>query len=83
MYPGILKRWRKEGYYNEERGTIEKGSYVALWDFLKIPFRDNKDLIGMTDVAVEGMEGLQNVFKRVVDLWFNNRLDWCLLCVYG
>lgn len=82
MYPGILKRWRKEGYYNEERGTIEKGSYVALWDFLKIPFRDNKDLLGMTDAEVEGMEGIQNVFKRVIDFWLNIRLNWGLLPDY-
>ena len=82
MYPGILKRWRREGYYNEERGTIEKGSYIALWDFISIPFRENKDLIGMTDAEVEGMEGIQNVFKRTIDFWLNIRLNWNLLPDY-
>ena len=82
MYPGILKRWRREGYYNEERGTIEKGSYVALWDFISIPFREHKDLIGMTDAEVEGMEGIQNVFKRTIDFWLNIRLNWNLLPDY-
>lgn len=82
MYPGILKRWRREGYYNEERGTIEKGSYIALWDFISIPFKEHKDLIGMTDAEVEGMEGIQNVFKRTIDFWLNIRLNWNLLPDY-
>ena len=34
MYPGIMKRWRRRGYYNEFRGSVERGSYVALASLL-------------------------------------------------
>lgn len=79
IYPGLLKRWRKEGSFNEERGTVEKGSYIALMDFLATPWRQYKDKLGMTDAQVEAHEGIQNFIKEVVDFTTNIKLNWHLL----
>lgn len=80
IYPGIMKRYRKHGYYNEERGTIEKGCYNALIDFLAIPIRKYRQ--DMKDNEVTGMEGLQNLFKHVADFCLNVNTHWNLLPDY-
>ena len=80
IYPGIMKRYRKHGYYNEERGTIEKGCYNALIDFLAIPIRKYRQ--DMKDNEVTGMEGLQNLFKHVADFCMNVSIHWNLLPDY-
>ena len=80
IYPGIMKRYRKHGYYNEERGTIEKGCYNALIDFLSIPIRKYRN--EMRDNEVEGMEGIQNLFKNIADFCVNMPIHWNLLPDY-
>ena len=80
IYPGIMKRYRKHGYYNEERGTIEKGCYNALIDFLAIPIRKYRQ--DMKDNEVTGMEGIQNLFKHVADFCLNINTHWNLLPDY-
>lgn len=40
MYPGIMKRIRRKGFYNEHSGTYEIGSYISLYRFLSTPIRD-------------------------------------------
>ena len=42
IYPGMLKRWRVKGMYNEQRGTIEKGSYISLIQFMCYPINKNR-----------------------------------------
>lgn len=80
IYPGIMKRYRRHGYYNEERGTIEKGCYNALIDFLAIPIRKYRQ--DMKDNEVEGMEGIQNLFKHIADFCMNIDIHWNLLPDY-
>ena len=80
IYPGIMKRYRRHGYYNEERGTIEKGCYNALIDFLALPIRKYRQ--DMKDNEVEGMEGIQNLFKHITDFCLNVNTHWALLPDY-
>lgn len=80
IYPGIMKRYRRHGYYNEERGTIEKGCYNALIDFLALPIRKYRQ--DMKDNEVEGMEGIQNLFQHVSDFCLNIKTHWNLLPEY-
>ena len=80
IYPGIMKRYRRHGYYNEERGTIEKGCYNALIDFLALPIRKYRQ--DMKDNEVEGMEGIQNLFKHITDFCLNVKTHWALLPDY-
>ena len=80
IYPGIMKRYRRQGYYNEERGTVEKGCYNALIDFLAIPIRQYRQ--DMKDNEVQGMEGIQNLFKHIADFCINVNTHWNLLPDY-
>lgn len=80
IYPGIMKRYRRQGYYNEERGTIEKGCYNALIDFLSIPIKKYRQ--DMKDNEITGMEGIQNLFKHVADFCVNVNTHWNLLPDY-
>ena len=64
---GIAKRYRKQGYFNEERGTIEKGSYISILDFLSMPIKmieEGRELDGETK---ETIKGLQKVAAYAVD----------------
>lgn len=38
IYPGIMKRYRKQGYFNETRGVVNQGSYYSLWNLLTKDF---------------------------------------------
>ena len=67
IYPGLMKHFRREGYYNEERGTIEKGCYVSLVDFLKLNARAVQKENSMTDAQRNVVESIQNVLKHSVD----------------
>ena len=80
IYPGFMKRYRRHGYYNEERGTIEKGCYNALIDFLSIPIRKYRQ--DMNDEELRGMEGIQNLFKNISDFCLNIKTNWQLLPDY-
>lgn len=42
LYTGIMKRWRRKGYYSETRGSNERGAYQTLIDFLGTEFIDFK-----------------------------------------
>lgn len=79
IYPGILKRYRKEGYFNEQRGTIEKGSYVALLDFLAIPFEQTKAELGLNDGQVKALQSVQSFAKHAVDFCVHVNLYWNIL----
>ena len=67
IVPGILKRWRLKGYYNEERGTVEKGSRIALFDFLRAPIKQIAEHNNMNDGQKEALTGIQNVFSMITD----------------
>lgn len=64
---GILKRYRREGYYNEERGTVEKGMYTTLYDFLKFPVKQLKMRNEISDDQEQALSSLQNIFSYCVD----------------
>lgn len=70
---GFAKRYRSKGYYNEERGAIEKGSYVSILDFLKIPIKRHQTILNLSDEEVEAVEGVQNLCKDFLDFAFHMR----------
>lgn len=63
IYPGFMKHFRKDGYFNEERETIEKGCYISLIDFLGLNLRAVKNKNGMSDAQTSALESIQNVFR--------------------
>lgn len=81
LYPGILKRWRIRGYYNEMRESIERGSYISLIDFLASEFKDDikkaRTQGGATTDIV--LHSIQNIFKSFIDTFINFRFNYRML----
>lgn len=67
IVPGFMKRWRTKGYYNEERGTIEKGSYIALFDFFRAPIDQIAAERGLKSADAQALKGLQLLFSNITD----------------
>lgn len=85
LYPGIMKRYRRQGYFNEERGTIEKGCYASIKDFLALPLHKHKFAKkiqadnNMSDSEVLAVQGLQNLVRDYVEFVHNIRTNWNML----
>lgn len=79
IYPGILKHWRRKGYYNEERGFNVIGCGPALYDFLTLPIRKHKAIARMPEAQRETIEATQNLLKDYVDLALNAKLNFNLM----
>lgn len=81
LYPGILKRWRVRGYYNEMRESIERGSYIDLISFLAHEFKDdikNAKAKGGTTTDIV-LHSIQNIFKSFIDTFINFRFNYKML----
>lgn len=79
---GIAKRWKKEGSFNESRGTIEKGSYVSLYDFLATPWKNYKNKLNLTEGEVNALTGVQNILKDIAEFLTNIGIYWNILPEY-
>ena len=78
----INKRYRSQGYYNEERGTVQKGMYRSLYDFLSIPFKRDKELLGLNEEEVTALQSVQNVFKQLIDFTLHINTAYKLMPEY-
>lgn len=81
LYPGVMKRFRRRGYYNEQTNTIEVGSYTALVDFLSKEFKNvvsdaKKQGDGYVGIAIASV---QNTFKAVINTITNIKTNWNLM----
>lgn len=83
IYPGILKHWRRKGYFNEQTGDSRVGCGPALMDFLTIPIRQyNERHKLLDDKQLEALEGTQNLFAAYVNFAENIRVNWEALPEY-
>ena len=82
IYPGLMKHWRRRGYYNESRGTIEKGCYTALKDFITLPLDDARIRARINDEDIDSWKGLQNFVRSSFDYLRNLKTVWQLLPDY-
>lgn len=82
IYPGMLKRWRVKGMYNEQRGTIEKGSYISLIQFLGTPIRKAKQAKDLSEGEINALESIQSIFKEALGFALNIKLHWNMLPEY-
>lgn len=83
IYPGIMKRYRglfNREFYSEFRDSIEKGSYVSLYQLLtkelrevknKVTSKKDKDAITTLDYVNETLHAL---VSTVTNLFFNYRM---------
>lgn len=65
---GILKRYRTRGYFDETRGTVEKGITATMKDFLSLNARRIKHEAGLTDENVNALQSVQ--------FWMKNSLKF-------
>lgn len=79
IYPGLLKVFRRQGAYSEARGTVDKGSLVALKDFLSIPFNKFKNL---PEDERQALTGLQNLFGAYTEFFHHARSVYRMLPDY-
>lgn len=77
LYPGFKKRYRWNGYYNETLGTIEKGSYTSLYDYLTIPFKETN--IGEINNVSDVLKAFQTYSKNLLSFAVNFKLNYELL----
>lgn len=83
IYPGILKHWRRKGYFNEQTGDNRVGCGPALMDFLTMPIRQyNERHKLLDDKQLEALEGTQNLFAAYVNFAENIRVNWEALPEY-
>ena len=79
IYPGVMKHYRRKGYFNEERGTKEIGCAPALFDFLTTPIRKLRYEKEMSDGQVEVLESLQVLIKGYAEFAMNLQTNWQLM----
>lgn len=83
IYPGILKHWRRKGYFNEQTGDNRIGCGPALMDFLSMPIRQyNERHKLLDDKQLEALEGTQSLFAAYVNFAENIRVNWEALPEY-
>ena len=75
---GILKRYRRRGYYSEFRGSMERGTYQSIIDFLSTEFTNFKN---RTDRRVKDgtnivLASLQVVFESALNTIHHLKLNW-------
>ena len=83
IYPGIIKRWGSKGYWNESRGSFERGAYLTTLDFLALEFKDFKNKA--TDEAkdkITALKAIQTLFKCTFDTIHNLKYNYELLPVW-
>ena len=78
---GILKRYRRRGYYSEFRGSMERGTYQSIIDFLGTEFtnfknRRNRRVDDGTNIA---LASLQTVFESALNTIHHFKLNWANL----
>lgn len=79
IYTGVMKHYRRKGYFNEERGTKEIGCAPALFDFLTTPIRKLRYEKEMSDGQVEVLESLQVLLKGYAEFAMNLQTNWQLM----
>ena len=81
VFPGIMKRWRTEGYFNEIRGSYEKGSYISVADFLSMEFKDFKTKLNTKtdDGTATALAAIQTTIQCIYDTATNFKFNFELL----
>lgn len=82
IYPGILKHYRRQGYFNEERGAFTLGCGPALMDFLSMPLDKIKADREINGTQLGTLQTLQKLFTGYVDMAINFNTNWNMLPRY-
>lgn len=78
LYPGIMKRFRTKGYYNEIRSSVERGSYISLANLLSVEFKNIKNR-ETNDSENKALASIQSVIKASIDTIINLKMNYQLM----
>lgn len=78
IYPGIMKRFRIKGYYNEITQNIERGSYVTLARFMATEFKGIGDRINNSESNI-ALASIQEVVKATINTFMNLKFNYQML----
>ena len=78
LFTGIFKRWRRRGYYSEFRGSMERGTYQTLIDFMGTEFTNFKERVknkqkNGTKIA---LASIQTTIESALNTIINVRFNW-------
>lgn len=77
---GLLKRYRSRGYFNEFRGTVEKGLLQSIIDFVALDWRKVKaEDPNITDEQLGALQGLQYFMLHAFDFFSRLKTTWYVL----
>lgn len=81
LYPGFKKRYRWNAYYDESLGTVQKGAYKSLIDFISIPFANTSAEIAR--LKEQGnkttvLHAIQTYCKNLIDFGIHINLNYML-----
>lgn len=80
LYTGIMKRWRRKGYYSEFRGSKERGSYQTLIDFLGTEFTNFKERVNNKSQDTNlALASIQVTIESIMNTITNAAFNWHLL----
>ena len=82
IYPGLMKRWRKQGYYNEVRESVEKGSNWSLIDFLNVNTEQLATVNNLSKEELDSLNAIQRLFMHATDYLTTYGLRWELIPEY-
>jgi hypothetical protein len=87
IYPGFMKRFRglfSREFYSEFRDSVEKGSYVSLYQLLTKELRDVKNKVtNKKDVeAITTLDYINETLHALVTTFTNFRLNYNMMSVY-
>ena len=79
---GISRFYRRQGYFNEERGNVNKGIFASIKDFLTMNVRAVKTKAMLSDEEINTVEGLQELFKTSLDFLTHAKTCYDILPEY-
>jgi len=86
LYPGIMKHWRRKGYFNEIRGTQDYGSIQGIFDLLSADIGTKEGFnkgFELTEVSNEKtlanaclsiLNTAKGIINSLLDIGFNYQL---------
>lgn len=78
IYMNIMKRYRSNGLWNENRNSRERGYLADLWNFLTLEFRDIKQDSRNDNGDIEITKAIQNFFRDAIATFTNIKYNYAL-----
>ena len=78
IYMNIMKRYRSNGFWSENRNSVERGYLADLWKFLTIEFKDIKQDSRNDNGDIEITKAIQNFLRSAVTTFTDIKYNYAL-----